>query len=397
VTAIVVMSIMLTIGLAAIAFVDTETRSSHRERIAEARLNLTEGALAAEIFQLSRRWPYTLSLAYPASCTEASTELLCPNPAQLRAQFDAVDFALAPGWDVRVRDNVTGDSQYYEDASVLQRPRWDANADGEMWIRAQGNLDGKPRIVVARVRVEKRPVIHPPPGGPFVAGSFRSGNNGGNVLVATAPNANGVVRCSNVNSSSCVDYKPNQLSPVNSVKSDPSAGPNLAPETVESLRQIAQAAGTYYASGCPLDPSGDVVFVESGNCSYTNSSPNPVNGTSKRGIFVVASGTLSISGNITWWGAVYALNLQNCGSVNSASCINASNGDKDVVVQISGTVALRGGVYIDGAGRLAVGSSGNAGNGGIPNLTYDPSVVSDVTAFGNAGIIQNTWRELMTG
>ena len=58
---------------------------------------------------------------------------------------------------------------------------------------------------------------------------------------------------------------------------------------------------------------------------------------------------------------------------------------------------LRGGVYIDGKGRLTVGSSGNAGNGGVPNLTYDPTVVGNVTAYGNAGIIQNTWRELTAG
>lgn len=395
-TAILLMALMATIGMSAMAFVDTETRSSHRERVAEARLNLTEGALAAQIFQLSRRWPDSAGRAYPTSCTETSTAALCPSPTQLKTQFKAVDVAVAPAWDLRIRDDVAGTSQYYSDAEVLARPTWDENQDGEMWIRAAGLVDGIPRVVVARVRVEKRAVIHPPPGGPFVAGSFRTGNDGNNVLVSTAPNTTGVVRCATT-TSDCVDYESGQLSPVNSVKSDVNAGPNLTPELVDSLRQIAQASGRYYASGCPVDPSGDVVFVERGNCSYNNSSPvNPVNGDTKRGIFVVANGTLSVSGNITWWGAVYALNQQGCGTIAGADCIYA-NSDKDVAVQITGTVVLRGGVYIDGGGRLTVGSSGNAGNGGLPNLNYDPMVVSNVTAYGNAGIIQNTWRELTAG
>ena len=396
-TAIILMAVMLVTGLGALAFVDTETQSSHRQRIGEARLNLTEGVLAAQIFQLARRWPYVEARQYPSACTQASTDPLCPAPAQVKQQFKAVDLTTLPGWDVKVRDDVLSGSQYYSDDTVLSRPRWDGNQNGEMWIRAAGLVNGKQRVVVARVRVENRPVIHPPPGGPFVAGSFRTGNNSSNVLVATAPNTSGVVRCASTASTDCVSYSAGQLSPVNSVKADSGAGPNLTPETVDSLREIAQASGRYYASGCPADPSGDVVFVERGNCSYNNSSPvNPVNGESKRGIFVVANGTLSISGNITWWGAIYALNEQGCGTVVGADCIQA-NSDKDVAVQITGTVALRGGVYIDGKGRLTVGSSGNAGNGGVPNLTYDPTVVGNVTAYGNAGIIQNTWRELTAG
>ena len=65
VTAMMVMTTMMFIGLAAIAFVDTESRSSQRERQAEARLNLTEGALASQLYRLSHDWPTAL----PASTT----------------------------------------------------------------------------------------------------------------------------------------------------------------------------------------------------------------------------------------------------------------------------------------------------------------------------------------
>jgi hypothetical protein len=60
------------------------------------------------------------------------------------------------------------------------------------------------------------------------------------------------------------------------------------------------------------------------------------------------------------------------------------------VVEITGNADVRGGTFVDGMGRLAVGDSKT-------NLTYDPFVTQNRTAFGTAGIIQNTWRELTTG
>ena len=398
-TAVVLMAIMLTTALGAMAFVDTETESSHRQRAGEARLNLTEGALAAQIFQLSRRWPATSDRAYPATCTELSTEPRCPVPEQLKKQFKALDVT-APGWDVRVRDdsavNVATNpnpTQYYSDGEMLARPRWDENQNGKMWIRAAGRLNGTHRVVVALVDVETRQVIHPPPAGPFVAGAFEVTNPAAQkIVVQTDPDTTGVVRCASA-TENCAVYGPTQISPANSIRSDASAGSVLTAESVASLRQAAQAAGRYYANGCPADPSGDIVFVEQGNCQFSGASVNAV---SRRGIFVVANGTINIASGLKWWGAIYALNQQGCGTIASAPCINASSGDKDVVVQINGTSTVYGGVYINGAGRLMVGSSGNVG-AGTPNLVYDRSVVKDIVAYGNAGIMQNTWRELTAG
>ena len=396
VTAVVLMAIMLTASLGAVAFVDTETKSSHRQRAGEARLNLTEGALAAQIFQLSRRWPDASgAAAYPETCTQLSTNVLCPAPAQLRQQFKAVDLS-APAWDVRVRDDAAANvpsnpspTQYYSDAEILARPRFDDNDNGKMWVRAAGIIGNKPRVVVALVDVEKRPVIHPPPAGPFVAGAFEVSNPAAQkTVVRTEPDTTGVVRCSSTDPK-CAVYGPTQLSPANSIRSDTGAGPVLSAETVDSLRQIAQATGRYYAD-CPpdLDPSGDVVFVERGHCQVSGAS---VNAESRRGIFVIANGTVNIASGLSWWGAIYALNEQGCGTVPSAQCLP---GPGNNVVRINGTATLYGGVYINGAGRLTVGSSGNSGNGNVPNLVYDRTVVEDVMAYGNAGIMQNTWREL---
>ena len=71
VTALVLTTLMLTIGLAAFAFVDTEQKQSGRERERESRLNLTEGVLSSQIFLLSRNWPESALSAYPASCDQA--------------------------------------------------------------------------------------------------------------------------------------------------------------------------------------------------------------------------------------------------------------------------------------------------------------------------------------
>src|SRR5829696_9131059 len=98
-TAMIVMSMMLMIGLATLAFADSETNSSNRERVHESRLNLTEGVVAAEIFQMSRSWPTTAEKEFPVECTHTSVEPLCPTPAQLEAQFSGADFNQASAWN----------------------------------------------------------------------------------------------------------------------------------------------------------------------------------------------------------------------------------------------------------------------------------------------------------
>jgi hypothetical protein len=407
-TAMILMSIMLMIGFAVVAFSDSETNSSNRERIHESRLNLAEGVIAAEIFQMSRNWPSTTAQQYPAECTASSSLARCPTPGQLKAQFSGADFDPDNTyWTVKVRDDVVGTGgEYYDDATVLARPTYDENANGEMWVRAEGQINQKvgtseierKRVLVARVRVEKRPLS--PPKAPFVAGKFNTGNNAGNkVIVETTPGVYGVVRCDNgggvtVHNNDCIDYGNGQLSPTNMVKSDINAGAAIPPGLMDSLKQMAINNGTYH-TGCPSNPSGDVVWVQSGNCSYQGNMT--VNGTTKKGIFIVENGTLSLAGNVTWWGLIYAMNTQNCGP-STSNCLSYK-GYSDNVVTITGTPTVHGAIFVDGEGRLGIGNSGNAGNCAncLPNLMYDPSVVLNLTAYGTAGIIQNTWRELVNG
>ena len=59
-------------------------------------------------------------------------------------------------------------------------------------------------------------------------------------------------------------------------------------------------------------------------------------------------------------------------------------------MEASGDADIRGAIYVDGAGQFSVGQSKN-------NLTYDQGVAQTRYVYGTAGIIQNTWRELVAG
>lgn len=413
VTAMMVMTTMMFIGLAAIAFVDTESRSSQRERQAEARLNLTEGALASQLYRLSHDWP-TANPGFD-DCTETSTPATAPRcftAADLKANYQQVDFKLDPQWKVQVRDDAgaapatpgvcdpaaSGMGGYYDD-SVLNNAKYDVNRNCQLWVRAEGTLNGKKRVVVAKVRVDTRPVQFPI--APFVSGSFNTGNNAGSKVIVDGAGQAGQVRC-DAATPGCVDFASGQITQPGSVASDPGLAENIVdPAMIEALRATAKQNGTYYSTAtpgkttCPGDPSGAVVFVEDLSCSYQAGAV--VNGTTKQGIFLINRGTLSISGNREWWGAIYLVNAQGCGTVTTGPCINGASGNKDIVADITGTVTVHGGIYVDGKGRLTIGNSGNAGKNGLPNLMYDPSVFPPLQAYGTAGIIQNTWRELQAG
>ncbi len=286
---------------------------------------------------------------------------------------------------------------YYDD-SILSGANYDANRNCQLWVRAEGTLNGSKRVVVAKVRVDTRPVQFPI--APFVSGSFNTGNNSGSKVIVDGAGQTGQVRCDS-STPGCVDFASGQLTQPGSVTSDPGLSESVVdPAMVEALRSTAKQNGTYYSTAtpgkttCPADPSGAVVFVEDLSCSYQAGAV--VNGTTKQGIFIINRGTLEIAGNREWWGAIYLVNAQGCGTVATGPCINAS-GNKDVVADITGTVTVHGGIFVDGKGRLTLGNSGNSGTGNLPNLMYDPSVFPPLQAYGTAGIIQNTWRELTAG
>ena len=416
VTAVMVMAAMLIIALAAIAFADTESQSSQRERQSEARLNLTEGVLAMGLYQLSHNWP-TLAPGFE-DCTHTSTPATAPHcftAGDLKANYSQIDLSRSPEWIVEVRDDVgapttpgacdpsaSGMAGYY-DESVRNGANYDANRNCQLWVRAEGEFNGRKRVVVTKARVDTRAVQFPI--GPFVAGSFNTGNSSGSKVIVDGGGYSGQVRCVAESDPTCKDFNGEQVSNPGSVSS-PKLGDPSPPDKVldtpmlDALRQTAIQNNTYYSTTtpgrttCPGDPSGAVVFVEDLSCGYA--AGPAVNGQTHQGIFVINKGTLKLSGNREWWGAIYLANAQGCGSSATASpCIN-SKGYKDVVAEVTGTGTLHGGIYIDGKGRLSLGNSGNSGHG-LPNLVYDQAVFPPLQVYGTAAMIQNTWRELMAG
>jgi hypothetical protein len=264
-----------------------------------------------------------------------------------------------------------------------------------MWVRAEGELGGRPRVVVARVRVEQRPLN--PPRRAFLAGSFSTGNSGNKEIIDTG-DAPGEVRCENgtaapsYKDNACIGYDAGQVQGTGGVTSNINApAAAIAPGLMEVLKETAITNGTYFKGSCPANPSGDVVYVEGASCAYNNSaSVSTVNAVTKKGIFIVDGGTLSVTGNITWYGVLYVTNTQNCGRVGSTGPCLTNKGYSDVAADISGNSDVRGAIFVDGPGRLIVGDSKT-------NLTYNANAVQNVTAYGTAGIIQNTWRELTAG
>lgn len=389
ISAMMLLAMMMGIGLAAYSVVDSNERLATGERQREVSFNFSEQLLDAQVFKLSRGWPGRIGVfrrttfAYPAACTTGVSDDRCPNGSELAGRFGGPDFLAGAAWTTEVRDNPSPNLNYYDDAVTRTAPcegtttapcTYDANDDGRLWVRAQATIHGKRRTLVGLVRVEE--VTEQMPTSVLVAGKFETTNNGRKVIVDTKGSASAAapvqVRCQ-VRQPSCLAYEADkdQVAP-DTTQLGYNGGNALSDEAIDRLRQRAIADGTYYASGCPVNPSGELVFVETGNCSYNNSAGPCCNSAASPGVFIVNNGTLALNGNIVFHGLVYMPNRGN---------------NSGWVVTLGGTAAIQGAVSIDGPGGLSAGSSS-------VNVVYDPNVFNKVKGHANAGIIQNTWREI---
>jgi Tfp pilus assembly protein PilX len=406
-TAVIVIAIMMALGLATATIVDTQANLTERERLKETAFNVGEAVLNAEVLQLSQTWPGTrFSSAtggpYPSSCSRGAANASCPDSTALVAGFQGTGFATSTAWTVTVRDNLAPATTYYErvalDSSVCPAATgtmtpctWDSNGDGAMWVRAQATVGAESRTVVALVKLDL--VAEQFPQNTITAGKFRTSNSGNKVIVDTkgcaavgAP-AGGcvsqraapvVVRCAAnppyTRSNTCLGFDQNkgQVSPPDSVQTG-FVGRAVPVNAIDDFRRRAKASGTYYASGCPASLAGPVVFIENGNCSYTGGTFNSV---AAPGLVVVKTGALSLGGNVTYFGTIYAANE------------NLPPADAGDIVSLGGTATVQGGIVIEGRGGLLAGSS-------KLNVVYDPGGSANLFGYGtSAEISHNTFREL---
>ena len=388
ITAMLLMALCLMIGLTTMAAVDVQQGQSRGERERESSFALGEGALSAQIFMLSKEWPANASLARER-CTQATTgNDDCPDPSTLVKGFTGVDYDAGLEWSTEMHDNAasaTADApdQFYSDAVVRSRPGWDQNRDGLMWLRAQARIRGRLRTMVALIRAERLDTLFPR--NVITANRLSVSNNGNKTMVET----NGsylILRCNDstggqLPATTCKDWgRDVHVGPNATVNVVPNQRPGLSPESVERMREFAKANNTYYASGCP-SLAGEIVFLESANCDYTGNSE--WNTKAVPGVLIIGSGTLSLSANTTYHGVIYHV-----------------NGSDDVGPKLSGTVlrlhgngCVDGAVVVDGAGGLEIGSSSGASKC-KGNIGFNPNAANNLRAYGTAGIVQNSFREI---
>ena len=381
VVAIFISGLMLMAGLAVLAVSDTQTQQSGRERLRENTLTLAEGVLNAQANLLSAGWPETSDKAF-TPCDQASTSTRCPEAGNLLRGFQNKDFGNGAqiGWHLSVRDNGLG--SYYDDATTANQPAWDQGGpagtpDGVMWLRARATIRGEARTVVSLIRAT--PIALAFPRGVITAGHFHTSNNG-NKLIVDAGGGPGILARCNVGpdgparGNPCLDYhvEKGQVWP-NSYTSDPTIPNAMQLNEIQALRNRAKATNTWYSS-CPATlPSAQLVFIESGNCSYSSSTQ--YNSPQNPGMLVVYDGTLSFAGTTTFYGLIYMPNKEN------------SPGG---VVTLGGDTQIIGAIVVDGAGGITAGSS-------KVNLVYDSNAFNLVTTTQNINVIANSWRELNGG
>jgi hypothetical protein len=382
ITALLVMGVLLTFGLAVVALSEGNQSDSRRERESDSSFQLAEGALNAQIYQLSSRWPDALSAVKPpASCGAASAIADCPSQSLLQSNYSGVDYKRPSQWSTQVRDNGGATPNFWTDSLLNQSPpvTWDANGDNFLWVRASATVAGRTRTLVALVEAETVTLNFPR--ATLVAGHFEVSNSGNKVLIDTNGEANEfstgdiVVRCP-VASPGCAVWDPGkgQVEPA-VIKSIPSQPPAVSPEALDQLRVLARSQGNYYTGCAPSlagDQPGEIVFMEDATGCRWNAN-NEYNTVDRPGYVVIAKGDdIVINGTATFHGVLYHANTDN----------RPGN-----LITLEGNVSVYGSIVIDGNGGLSAGSS-------KVNLVYDPNVFGGFKAFGTAGIVQNTFREI---
>jgi len=371
VTSILVIGILVALSLPLLSLVDTQQAQTAHERKSESSFNLAEAALDASVFVLGKRWPAAEGTAHPPTCDAASTDLDCPSPDILMRSYTGGDYTNR-AWTVQVRDD-TGE-EYYDPVDVPQRPSWDENDNEKLWVRADAHAAEGNRSVVMLVRRIDRTESFPR--NAITAGWFEVTTGGNKVVVDTkgdaVQQAPVAVRCTlPAPSPGCLDYRPenNQVSPDTS-EPGYTAASVMPPDALDRMRATAQALGLYHPSGCPQSADGELVFVESGDCRYAGG--GAANDPDSPGMFIVANGTLTFGGGMTYYGMAYGANLQ---------------GSTGIVVSIYGGATVVGSIAADGGGGVSIGSSGN-------NLIYDEAVFPLIRSFAAAAPVQGSWREL---
>lgn len=391
-TSMIMLSLMLVLSAGLLAITNTQLGESKAQRVRETSFNLAEAGLNAQIFSLARDWPGTgAALTQYPTCTQTATSARCPSSAQMTSLVPSNDAAGAT-WQTTVRDNGSaGTANFYSDSLVQSQPAYDANHDGQLWVRSSATAQGKTRTIVALVRAEQQD--EDLPHAALITGRLDISNVGNKTIIDASAGAGmptAVVRCvpALLEVTPCLGHAMGvppiggtlaalttflgrQLSP-NTSTTGYGGGPAMTPEARARLKATAIADGTYFTS-CPSTLTGHVVYIEvapSTMCTYNGN--DTYNSAGDPGMVLMATGQLYLGGTTIFNGVIYHANTTN------------STG---AVLQLQGNTNIIGGVLVDGDATTIAGSS-------KVNIQLSPTAFRAVKSYGSAGIIQNTWREI---
>jgi len=404
VTAMMLLTMMLASTLALAAFVDTETRETGIQRQRETAFNYAEAAINAQVYALSQRGQWAGPSAtgdYP-TCGPTTGTTRCPADAQIKALFPTADVTPDATWSTSVRDNVLTSPNFYSDALITANPPRDANNDGQVWVRAEATIRGRKRVMVALVREQSQQEAIPHAA--LLAGRLSISNQGNKVIIdaggGSAQSGLVAVRCGAVVGETlpCVGHKlgtaPNQTAAKLQGTLNQQISPNVAQDafvggepcpagggvlqcamsqaSLDRLKDTAKTYGTYFES-CPSTLTGKVVWLNvaaTTRCTYTGNTT--FNSESAPGVLIIESGSLQLGGGITYYGVAYHTYLATAATA----------------FELQGNATIRGGVIVDGNGMVVAGSNGL-------NIVVDERGFDAVRSIATAGIVQNTWRELI--
>ncbi len=398
ITAIWSLMIMLSLGMALFSYTDAQTAQSANQRNRESSFDYAEAVLGSHAYTLTEYWPYTSATALPDCSSNGSlvtatggtaTVFACPAQGQLNTTFSSKEYAATVSWTSRVRDNggsskcaITGQMQcsyFYDDATVLAQPSWDANGDGQLWVRSQVILRGIRRTVVQRVELDKQAIQFPQA---VVTAGHLTLKDSPHVKVVT--NYSPInLRCA-LNTSGCLVVKKHkQIAPYRINFSYP--GTNAIPaSSLNDLRTRAKAEGWWYAT-CPTSPPGQQVFVESGTCTGASL---PYTSPTQKGTYIQVTGTLTISGKLpasanftkgrkgNYWGLIYMA--------------NSTKLTGDVLKVEKGRRLIRGVVAVDWNGGFNLGGSKDT------LLQYDPFVIQGLYLYKGSTMVRPSFRIVQT-
>jgi Tfp pilus assembly protein PilX len=394
VSAIVLLTVMLGLGLGLLFLVDGQQKAALGEQGRESAFNVAEAALNSQIGQLSRAWPSSKTTEYPPSCTALSTTSTngCPTAESMKVGYPNI----SPGhctatsepwgspasneWTTYVRDNA-GKSPLFNSTTESTQLAYDANGDGKLWVRATGVVQCH---VVSIVTVVSRQLVSISiPHDTAVGNWFKVTNTGNKVIVNPAgvppvTQAGPIsMRCAGLSPSECEQWSPakEQISP-NTTGAPPTPSPLVNETELAALKSTAESAGTFHSAAtgnCPTSLAtlgGSPAYVEGcGNLKLTggvgNSSTSP-------GFLVLADGTIELKGNAEFYGVIYARNPEDYSGA---------------VVTLGGTAQVFGAIDVDGKGGIEFGSS-------KANLIYNPTAIDALKAYAGATPTRNTFRIL---